>query len=339
MSGLRDFLEGEIERGSFPSGAALVGSGEEILGTWAAGCRAETIFDLASHTKVLATAPAAALALREGLAWDREIGEYLSDFRRTRFDGIRDRHLATHTSGLPAWRPLYASGLGAGAYRQALARLEPESKAGARVVYSDLGTLIFGEILEKVLSEPLDRIFDREIAPAAGARARFGPLGADADVAPTEEGNRYEKKLCEALGIRFEGFRTAPIRGEVHDGNAYYRGGVAASAGLFGSAEDVWALTRPWLAEGREFVRDQTPDLPESRGLFWQRKRGAGSAIPELGEDAFGHTGFTGTSVWADPGRGRIFVLLTNRVHPDVKPDDFQEVRRRFLRAAIDLGI
>jgi len=337
LSGLRDFLESEVERGSFPSGAVLVGSGEEILEAGSAGCGNETIFDLASLTKVLATAAAARLAVREGLAWDRPIGEYLSDFRRTRFDGIRVIDLATHTSGLPAWRPLYASGFGSAAYRKALAALEPESKPGARVVYSDLGTLVFGEILEAALSESLDRIFEREIAPAAGARARFGPLPAGADVAPTEEGNRFEKKMCEELGVRFDGFRAGMIRGEVHDGNAFYRGGVAAHAGLFGTAEDVWKLARPWLESAGEFGGDWTPDLPESRGLFWQRKRGAGSAIDAFPDSSIGHTGFTGTSVWLDREDGKIYVLLTNRVHPVVKPADFNEVRRRFHEAAIDL--
>jgi CubicO group peptidase (beta-lactamase class C family) len=341
LSGLQPFLESEIERGSFPSAAALVGSGEEILGSWSAGCRAGTIFDLASLTKVLVTAPAAALALREGLAWDRPVGEYIPEFKATRFAQLRVRDLATHTSGLPAWRPLYASGFGADAYRKTLARLEPESRPGSAVVYSDLGTLIFGEILETTLSATLDRIFETETARAAGVRARFGPIPAGEDVAPTEEGNRYEKGLCESLGIRFDHFRTDVIRGEAHDGNAFYRGGVAAHAGLFGTAEDVWRLARPWIwmSENREFVGDQTPDLPESRGLFWQRKRGAGSAIDAFGEDAFGHTGFTGTSVWVDPGRDRVFVLLTNRVHPEVKPGDFHEVRRRFHQSAIDFGM
>jgi CubicO group peptidase (beta-lactamase class C family) len=347
VSGLQSLLDGEVEQGSYPSAAALVGDGETVRGIWTSGCRPETLFDLASLTKVLVTARLAAAALGEGLVWDRRIGEYLPDFKRTMFDEIRVRDLATHTSGLPAWRPLYAYGFGPAAYRIALARIEPESRPGAAVVYSDLGTLVFGEILQSVLSEPLDRGLDqvlhrmlgRDAAAAAGVRARFGPMPPGDNVAPTEDGNRYEKKLCESLGIEFRGFRTDVIRGEAHDGNAFYRGGVAAHAGLFGTAEDVWRLTRFWLTEHRDFWSEQTPELPESRGLFWQRKRGAGSAIDSFGNDAFGHTGFTGTSVWVDPGRDRIFVLLTNRVHPEVKPGDFHEVRRRFHRAAIDLGL
>src|SRR5262249_39313047 len=156
--------------------------------------------------------------------WDRAIGEYLPDFKRTRFEQIRVRHLASHTSGFSAWRPLYAFGLGAEAYRRELARMEPESRPGASVVYSDLGTLVLGEILEAVLAAPLDRVFTAEVSPASRAQAVFGPIPEDRDVAPTEEGNRYEKSLCESLGISFGGFRTGLIRGEVHDGNAFYRG-------------------------------------------------------------------------------------------------------------------
>ena len=330
---LGDFLGREIGEASFPSGAALVGSGDRIAHTAFRNAEADSLWDLASLTKVLATAALARLVAGRGLAWERPIGDYLPDFRRTRFEDIRVRHLAAHVAGFPAWRPLYASGLGAAAYRRALAALEPQSAPGAAVVYSDAGTLVFGEILEHVLSEPLDRAFAREVAKPAGSGAGFGPVADPARAVPTERGNRYEAGLCAKLGVRFDAFRTEVIRGEVHDGNAWGRGGVAAHAGLFGTLEDVWKLARPWLEPG-EFGDDQTPDLSESRGLFWQRKRGAGSAIDAFSESAIGHTGFTGTSVWIDPARGRIFVLLTNRVHPDVRPVDFNAVRRRFHEAA-----
>jgi len=333
VSALRKFLEAEAAGGSFPSAVALVADSFAIRELAVVGARADTRFDLASLTKVLATAPLAALAAKEGLAWQREIGDYLPDFRNTRFSGIRVWHLAAHVSGLPAWRPLYASGFGPEAYRRALAALEPESAPGSRVVYSDLGVLVFGEILEKVLAEPQDRVFSREVAEPAGAAARYGPLGPDEDVAPTENGNAYERRLCRELGLGFSSFREETIRGEAHDGNAHYRGGVAAHAGLFGTAQDVWRLARRWLDGRGEFLRDWTPESLESRGLFWQRKRGAGSAIDSFSESAFGHTGFTGTSVWIEPDRERISVLLSNRVHPEVRDMDFNAVRRRFHEA------
>ena len=331
------FLDEGIEAGSFPAGAALVGSADRVARTAFRNAEASSLWDLASLTKVLATAALARRTAGHGLAWDRPIGDYLPDFKRTRFEDIRVRHLAAHVAGFPAWRPLYASGLGAEAYRRALAALEPESAPGAAVVYSDLGTLVFGEILERVLAEPLDRAFAREVAAPAGCGALFGPLPDPSRAMPTERGNRFEAGLCEALGVRFDGFRTDVIRGEVHDGNAWGRGGVAAHAGLFGTLEDVWRLARAWLDPG-EFGRDATPGLSESRGLFWQRKRGAGSAIDGFSESAIGHTGFTGTSVWIDPDRDRIRVLLTNRVHPDVRPIDFNAVRRRFHEAAVETG-
>ena len=336
---LAGFLEREIERGSFPSGVALIGSADRVEAVSAGGgAEPSTLFDLASLTKVLATAPLARLAATAGLAWDRRVGEYLADFKKSRFDDVRVWHLAAHVSGLPAWAPLYASGEGAPAYRRALSALEPESRPGTAVVYSDLGTLVFGEILEAVLAEPIDRAFAREVALPAGAGAVFGPLADPSKAAPTELGNRYEAGLCEERGIRFPRFRTAMIRGEVHDLNAFFRGGVAAHAGLFAAAEDVWKLARPWLDSAGEFGDDWTPDLPESRGLFWQRKRGAGSAIEAFPESSIGHTGFTGTSLWLDREFGMIYVLLTNRVHPAVEPVDFNAVRRRFHEAAVEIG-
>ncbi|HET7453872.1 MAG TPA: serine hydrolase domain-containing protein, partial [Thermoanaerobaculia bacterium] len=170
-----DFLDREIERESFPSAAALVGTGDRVTHAVFRNSASDALWDLASLTKVLATASLARKVGGGDLAWDRSVGEYLPDFKRTRFEDIRVWHLAAHVSGLPAWRPLYASGFGAGAYRRALASLEPETPPGAAVVYSDLGTLVFGEILEQVLSEPLDRAFLREVAASAGSGARFAP--------------------------------------------------------------------------------------------------------------------------------------------------------------------
>jgi CubicO group peptidase (beta-lactamase class C family) len=337
MSALSRFLADERQSGSFPSSVALVGSGEEILATASAGASPETIYDLASLTKVLATAPLAELAGGAGLDWSRPAGSYLPEFKKTALCDILVEHLATHVSGLPAWRPLYASRFDPAARVKALAEVEPEAKPGEKVIYSDLGILVLGEILTLVLGEPLDRAFAREVAAPRGASARFGPLESSEGVAPTEQGNAFERNLCESMGIRFAGFRTELLRGEVHDANAHWLGGVAAHAGLFGTAEDVWRLCRPWLSSGSPFLRDRTAGFPESRGFFWQRKRGAGSAVEEFSEESFGHTGFTGTSVWLDPEKERISVLLTNRVHPRVPAEDFNPVRRRFHETVLDL--
>ncbi len=144
--------------------------------------------------------------------------------------------------------------------------------------------------------------------------------------------------MTAARGLSYAGFREGVVCGQVHDGNAFRRGGVAAHAGLFGTAQDVWRLARAWLdPAAAPFTRDATAGLAEARGLSWQGRRGAGSAVEEFSAAAFGHTGFTGTSVWIDPERDGIFVLLTNRIHPEVREVNFHPVRQRFHRAALRL--
>lgn len=342
MTGLEELLAREVEEGSFPGAVALVGSAEEIVEVAAAGhavvdpqrlpVSTETLFDLASLTKPLVCGALVAAAL-PGLDLESPPGRYLPEWKTTRYEGIRLESLLTHTSGLPAWYPVYSRGEGAAAYRRTLAAIEPEARPGGRVIYSDLNFLLFGDLLEMHFSAPLDRIFAALVAEPAGSAAKFLP-GSSASVAATEKADATERRMAAEMGISYSRFRDRVVWGEVHDGNAYRRGGVAGNAGLFGTAADVWSLARKWLDPARtDLPRDRTPDLPEARGLAWQGKRGAGSAVPAMSPSAFGHTGFTGTSVWVDPDAERIAVLLTNRVHPEVRPIDFNAVRKRFHEA------
>lgn len=335
---LVEFLDREIAAGSFPGGAALVGSSDGILDSAFAGRAAvepreeplteETLFDLASLTKPLA---GGALFELSSLPADALPGRFLPAWKATRYDGITLGRLLTHTSGLPAWYPLYARGEGPEAYRRALATLEPVAAPGSTVIYSDLNFLLLAEILEREFG-PLDVAFDNLVARPERSGARFLPED-PAGTAATEKGDATERRMTAELGLSYAGFRDGVVRGEVHDGNALRRGGVSAHAGLFGTARDVFALARTWLAPGRvALAADRTPELAESRGLAWQGCRGAGSAVAEMSARAFGHTGFTGTSVWLEPERDRIAVLLTNRIHPQVPPGDFNEVRKRFHR-------
>ena len=345
MTPVERFLAGEIEAGSFPGAVALVGSRDEVLAEAAAGAAsleperadasAATLYDLASLTKPLC---AGALAARAGstLPLDAAPGRYFPGWKRTRYDGITVGSLLTHTSGLPAWFPFYARGEGADAYRRTLAEIEPEAKPGERVIYSDVNFLLLGELLEIAFGGPLDAAFASLVAEPAGSGARFGPVD-PSSAAATEKGDRFERSMTEARGFSYPRFRDGVVRGEVHDGNAYRRGGIAAHAGLFGTARDVWALARPWLDPERAALgQDRTSDLAEARGLAWQGRRGAGSAIARMSDRAFGHTGFTGTSVWIDPDAGLVAVLLTNRIHPVVREIPFNEVRRRFHEAVYE---
>lgn len=342
MTALRDFLDREVEAGSFPGAVALVGSSDSVGEVAAAGhavveperipATPETVYDLASLTKPLVCGGLLAAA-RPRLDLAAPPGRYVPGWNATRFEGITIGMLVDHTSGLPAWRPLYAQGEGPAAYRRSLAAIEPEARPGERVIYSDLNFLLLGDILETHFSAPLDAAFEDLVRRAAGGGASFLP-DRSLPFAATERDDATERRMAAEQGVAYPRFRTGVVRGEVHDGNAFRRGGVAGNAGLFGTARDVWELARPWLDPSRrELTADRTPALPEARGVAWQGSRGAGSAIPSMPASAFGHTGFTGTSVWVDPERGRISILLTNRIHPEVRGSDFNAVRRRFHEA------
>jgi serine-type D-Ala-D-Ala carboxypeptidase len=342
---VEEFLAREVADGSFPGAVALVGSAQRVLEIAAAGhacvepgevdASVETLFDLASLTKPLSTGALAAVAAG-ALSLEATPGRYFDGWRKTRFDGITIEHLLTHTSGLAAWYPMYVRGEGAVAYRRTLSEMEPEAAPGERVIYSDLNFLLLGDILEQIFSARLDESFATLVAKSAESGARFLPPPGS-DVAATEKGDRFERAMVESRGLSYAHFRDGVVRGDVHDGNAFRRGGVAGHAGLFATARDVWQLCREWLEPGRvDFGRDRTPELAEARGLAWQGRRGAGSAVDAMSPRAFGHTGFTGTSVWIDPDNELVSVLLTNRIHPEVREIPFNEVRQRFHAAAYE---
>ena len=352
MTSIPEFLEGEIAEGSFPGAAALRGTAEEVSELCVAGSASveprhtavttQTLFDLASLTKPLCVGGIFAAAGR-ALPLDAVPGRFLPEWKKTRYDGIRLEHLLNHTSGLSPWEPIYARGEGADAYRRALGSLEPEAAPGTRVIYSDLNFLLLTQILEAALAAPLDALFDELVAKPAGSSARFLPPGEapprEEETAATEKGDRFERAMTEVRGLRYAGFRDGVVWGEVHDGNAFRRGGVAGNAGLFGTARDVWLLARRWLEPDRVgFGADRTPELSEARGLGWQGHRGAGSATPAMSPRSFGHTGFTGTSLWIDPDAERVAILLTNRIHPEVLEIPFNQVRQRFHDAVWEAG-
>jgi serine-type D-Ala-D-Ala carboxypeptidase len=346
VTAIARFLAAEIEEGSFPGASVLVGTRDAVLEETVAGrsvvepeadrcdVTAATLFDLASLTKPLCSG--ALLAQTGDLSLETRPGRFFPEWKKTRFEDITLERLLTHTSGLAAWFPMYVRGEGVAAYRRTLGELEPVAVPGERVIYSDLNFLLLTQILEAIYAGPLDRVFEEQVAAPAGSAARFLPEPS-ASAAATERGDRFERAMVETRGLSYGRFRDGVVRGEVHDGNAFRRGGVSGHAGVFATARDVWALARSWLDPAfREWTRDRTLAFDEGRGLAWQSRRGAGSATPEMSDASFGHTGFTGTSVWVDPERDRILVLLTNRIHPEVREIPFNEVRQRFHRVALE---
>jgi CubicO group peptidase (beta-lactamase class C family) len=291
---------------------------------------ADTRYDLASLTKVVATLPSVLRLVDAGeVALDDPVGRFFSSAGWFQSPSLADatvRALLAHVAGLPAWRPLFAEVC---TRRTALAAVlhSPVAAPGA-VVYSDLGFMLLGAIVERVAHERLDAFARREVFEPLGMSAtRYGPL-TGLPVAATED--------C--------GWRDRTLEGEVHDENAVVWDGVAGHAGLFGTAADLARYARAWLgsdprlgAEGllAEATREQARTSDgASRGLGWALAPVPGTAAAEegfmgVGASGFGHTGFTGTSLWIDPRAGRAVVLLTNRVHPRRgSPAAIQRLRR-----------
>jgi CubicO group peptidase (beta-lactamase class C family) len=350
-------LRGRIEAGDFPSAVYVVAEHGRPIFADALGnavrqpktypASLETIYDLASLTKPLVTGFLCARLIELGeLILDSPVANYLREFDRTGKQIITARHLLTHTSGLPAWRPLYI--IAKGERDKAIEAIANEPLAyepGARVVYSDLGFIVLGFILQKLTGMRFDQLARREIFdPLDLQRAFFNPASAmQTEVAACERGNQYERDMCEhdpALA-KYSSWRSGNIWGEVHDGNAHFLGGAAGHAGLFATAGEALRLANQFIGSLSEllspqtcelFRQNMTPGLNEARSFAWQlagtKESTAGPGLPA---NAFGHTGFTGTSCWIDAAKERVYLLLTNRTHDRALPfANINQVRRDF---------
>lgn len=353
---LSSFLTEHINAGEFPSAVYLVGEGDGIIFADALGQavvrpyqianKLDTIYDLASLTKPLVTGMLCARRIELGeLTLDSSVSHYLPEFERTDKQMITVRELLTHTSGLPAWRPLYLLAEDEPERAaSAIASLDLEYKSGSRVVYSDLGFIALGILLERMTGHHLAELAQHEIIePLKLKQTFFNPeLALQTGIAACELGNGYEKNVCNETGAgEYANSRRRLIWGEVHDGNAYFLGGAAGHAGLFSTAGEVFQLAQQFIAESSRlltaptcklFRENMTEGLEEARSLAWQLAATKDStAGHDLPPDSFGHNGFTGTSLWIDPDHHRVFVLLTNRTHARELPfANINAVRRQF---------
>ncbi len=274
-----------------------------------------TLWDMASLTKVVAlTSVLMTLVEDRRLRLDAPVQRYIPEFTGRWKRGVTVRHLLTHSSGLPSWRPLYKETASAAA-ALALAIATPlDTLPGRRMVYSDLGAIILGEIARRITKSPLD-LYARERI--------FGPLGMQETYFRPDTSERPRTAPTE-----IDPWRQRHLRGEVHDENAFALGGVSGHAGLFGSAHDLARLARAYLnggtLEGRRvwsqrtidrFTRVQNAQLSH-RALGWETANGSNSGGHFMSPNAFGHTGFTGTSMWIDPENDVFVILLSNRVNP-----------------------
>ena len=346
MSGIRDpgsgirfdaarqVLERAIAQRAFPAAVIEVGSTGEPLWRQSFGALTfdadappaadDTIFDLASLTKVIATTPLVMLQVERGvLALDDRVAGHVAVWRGEDRADVTMRDLLSHCSGLPAWRPFFREMKGRTAYEAAIAAEPLEYAPRTRSIYSDLDFMLLGFIVDGrlPLAERLGLMLSQmgiveeiQFTPPSLWRAR---------IAPTEH----------------DPWRGRLLVGEVHDENAAALGGISGHSGLFGSAAAVGSYARHLLQvlDGRsgvfrratieEFVSKRLDVPGSSRALGWDTMLPTSSCGTKMSTRAFGHTGFTGTSLWIDPENDVYVVLLTNRVHPTRENDAIKHVR------------
>lgn len=346
-----------VASGVFPGGVLLIHHRGEVRFHEAFGSASvlsrqspmtrDTLFDLASLTKPLATAAAVLLLIQKKLlALSDPLSKFMPEFMIGAKKEATLFHLLNHSAGLPDWRPYYEEivkkereepgFLGSPEAKEAvyrMARLEPLiDRPGAKSRYSDIGFILLGEIVEQAAKEPLHRFCHRNIFSGIGCK----------ETAFIRQGRRPRAFQRRSFAATEAGsWRGKLIRGSVHDDNAYVMGGAAGHAGLFSTAREVYRLVRLWLdsingegsldpALAALFVRRQkgreTP-AGASWGLGWDTPSAPSSSGRHFSASSFGHLGFTGTSIWVDRKRDLVVILLTNRVHPSRENQKIRQFR------------
>ena len=357
FAGASFLLRSGVTAGAYPGASIEVGRRETVIWRGAFGSLtyeehaqavgADTIYDLASLTKVIATATLTMRAIDEGLlTLDDLVADWIADWKGADRQPVTIRHLLAHSSGLTAYLPFFRDHTGRVEFEQAIARMPLEYQPGTRSIYSDLGFILLGFILETARSGASRSATPGVFDPSASLAAQFNriatlvtdqpltflpPRAWRARIAPTEH----------------DSWRGRTPRGEVHDENAWALGGTAGHAGLFGTAAAVGAFARatlhtiagkPILAQPeamQTFI--QRANVPgSSRALGWDTMRPTSSCGSLMSSTAIGHTGFTGTSLWIDWERDFYVVLLTNRVHPTRENHLLKGLRPRIHDAVVE---
>jgi CubicO group peptidase (beta-lactamase class C family) len=322
LGAIERVVERGIKAGGYPGASVIVGrKGASVFEkgfgrlSWSSTSTPvdaqRTIYDVASLTKVVGTTTAIMILYDEKkIGIDDPVVNYIPTFRGGDKDRVTIRQLLTHTSGLPAGRDIWRIARTPLEARALVLSTSLEGRPGAQYIYSDLGADVLGLIVEVVAGEPLDKFLTRRV---------FDPLGMNETFYRPADSLRYRIAPTEATPPR--GY---PLRGEVHDENAYALGGVAGHAGLFSTAADLSVFAQMMLNggeyDGVQIMSKPTVELFTSRAfghraLGWDTAEGDYGSGRYLGSTAYGHTGFTGTSMWIDPEREMFVILLTNRVH------------------------
>jgi serine-type D-Ala-D-Ala carboxypeptidase len=332
----------------YPGAIAVVGDRRGVrawaaVGTldWAESppVDASTLWDLASLTKIVALTTTVATLVDEGrLDLDAPVQRWIPEWTGGAKDRVTLRDLLTHRGGLPAHRNFYLDAAGLDAVRARVLATPLDTLPGVRMVYSDLGAILMGLVVERVTGQPFqDVVRTRVLAPSGMTATTYSPSHTLwSRVAPTER----------------DPWRGRLVVGEVHDENAFAMGGVSSHAGLFSSARDMVRFARLWLNDGtldnravmraataRAFIAVQD-SVFSSRAIGWDTPSGsASSAGTRVKRPAYGHTGFTGTSLWVAPHLDRFVLLLTNRVNPRRERTGIGGVRMTVADAAFGAAL
>jgi beta-glucosidase-like glycosyl hydrolase/CubicO group peptidase (beta-lactamase class C family) len=322
---------------AFPGAVLLVAKDGEIIHERAFGnftydyssreVTTNAIFDLASVSKVIGTTTAAMMLVDRGkLKLDEKVISYLPEFNNNGKENITIRNLLLHNSGLAAFKKYYDVYSTAEEVINDIMNLTPEQETGSKYVYSDLGMITLQQVIERISGQTLDNFLEENLfIPLSMNSTMYNP--------PPELKNN-------CMPTEFDDFwRMRQLQGEVHDERAYMLNGVAGHAGLFSTANDLAKFLQMILQkgsyQGRQYISPETIELftkkqseQSSRGLGWDTKSPEGSSAGKYFDlSSYGHTGYTGTSVWSDPTKNLIVVLLTNRVYPTRNNNKLSKVR------------
>lgn len=378
---ISEFFQTRIDAKDFPSAVYLVAEKGEIVLQDALGfavvepekieAKIETIYDLASLTKVLVTTLLCAKLIENGeISLTDKISQYFSEFETGEKREITIENLLTHTSGFSKWKPFYLITNFKSKIPNIIASEPLANPINSTVVYSDFNFILLGFLLEKIYEKPLDEIAKEEIFNTLRLQNTFfNPIKTiRPKIAASEFGNYFERETCLELGYDLRmhnqrdykmwnqlgydapnyGWRDYQIWGDVHDANSRFMSGVSGHAGLFSTAFETFKIAQQFLANQTTLLKPETcqlfrtnftPNFNEARSIGFQLAETLDStASKALQKDSFGHLGFTGTSLWIEPETERIFILLTNRTHARELPFvNINSTRRKFHELATEI--
>jgi len=330
--------------------AALTGLGQFTYDPGSLKVTQQTLFDLASLTKPIATTSMAMILYGRGLVdLEAPILGTLPEFGSNedpRRNHVTFRMLLSHSSGLPAYEKLFLKARSREELLRAAFATSLAADPGMQAVYSDIGFILLGEALERIAGERLDAFCQREVfGPMGMADCGFNPpVARRKEIAPTAD-EREDSGDSLSGGRQRSVFRKRVIQGEVQDENAFVLGGVAGHAGLFSRAEDLARFAHALLSGGGGIVRRETIELftrreswpgGTTRTLGWDTPSSPSQSGKYFGERSYGHLGYTGTSLWIDPDRQLSITLLTNRTWPDCANEAIKQVRPKFHDAVVE---